>query len=134
MEISSVFLVLYGRSNRETPKMAHVCGSQEYQGETQELRYAVSSSVKHSPTLGAFLLQLDEETVSPVMPVRPSVCLPLLVVQRDFLMTYFCEFSCWWFLFQFVGAIQLCLKIRKKKSDFYKKTYLGSSVKVPRLN
>ena len=117
MEISNIFLVLYAISNKEPPKIGPVCGSQEYQSEEQELRYAISSSRKHFPTLGAFVLQLDEGTVSPIMSIHPSVRLPLIAVQRDSLLTYFCEFSCWWILFQFVGAIPFCLKL-EKISDF----------------
>jgi hypothetical protein len=92
MEMSSIFPVLYGRSNRETPNIGHVCGSQEYQSEAQELRYVISSGRRHFSILGAFVLQLEEETVSPVVSVRPSVRLSLLVEQRVSLLTCFYEF------------------------------------------
>ena len=88
MEISGIFLVLYGRPNRETQKIGHVCGRQEYQSEAQELLYVISSGWKHLPNLGALLLQLEEETVSPVMSVRLS----LLMEQRGSLLTYFVNF------------------------------------------
>jgi hypothetical protein len=103
------FLVLCGRSDRETPKIGHVRGSQECESEIQELRHVISSSRKHFPTLGAFLLQLDEEIVSPVMSVRLS----LLVWQRDFLLSYFVIFMlvifipvCWCIAVLFILVIR----------------------------